>query len=1199
MKAVRKADAKGQPSADAAPHPALPQQPLRILDHNHEALFQLDLEGKFLLANAAVERLSGYTPEDLLQMNLWALLVPDYHALVRDRLQQRRAGAVAESSLEVEIWHKDRRRIWLELNISSVKDAADRLCAVQAVARDVTQRKRAEVALYASKHYLQHIIDNAREVIFQLDLQGRFVFSNATAEKFSGYTPDQLLQMRMLDVVAPEHHALVRDRLHQRIVGNSAESSVEFELQHKEGHRIWAELTTSGVLDAAGQLVAVQGVVRDITTRKRAELAVQASKHYLQHIIDNTREIIFQIDLQGHFIFANAAATRLSGYTPQQLVRMHMLDVVAADYHALVLARLQARVAGNSAESSVEFELQHRAGHRIWAELTTSGVLDAAGQLVAVQGVVRDISERKRAELAVQGSQQHLQRIIDNTREVIFQLDLQGGFLFANATAERVSGYTPAQLLHMHALDVVAPEHHALVRARLQQRLAGNVAASSVEFELRRQDATRVWVELTTSGMVDAAGQLVAVQGVLRDISERKQTEAILRARLRLMQLSTEHALEDLLQQTLDEVGLLTDSPVGFWHFTEADHETFALEAWSTRTLRAAARTAGPGQPHHPAEAGAWAECLRQRQVVIHNDAAARPPRAGLPPDHVPVVRELVVPIFRQDRLVAVLGMGNKPREYTEKDVEIATFMADVAWEIAERKRTEEARARLVTAVEQAAEAIVITDANAIMLYANPAFEKITGYTRQEAHGQNPRLLKSGQHDAEFYRRMRAVLTAGGVWRGHLINRRKDGTLYEEDATISPVRNAAGAIVNYVAVKRDVSREVELEAQNRQAAKMEAVGKLAAGVAHDFNNKIQIILGSVEIIRYHLPPDHPILADIQEIQNAARRSADLTRQLLAFSRQQAIAPMVLDVNAMISGSLKMLGRLIGENIQLNFTEARDDWSVFMDPGQLDQLLANLAVNARDAIAGTGTISIAATTRTLLAADCRAQPAFVPPGDYVVLTVRDDGSGMPPEIQAHIFEPFFTTKGVGKGTGLGLATVYGIIQQNHGAITVQSAPGQGTTFTIYLPRASEAASAAEPDIAERPRLSTETVLVVEDEESLLNQVQRTLALQGYNVLTAVTPRLALQLSQQYPEPIHLLLTDVIMPGMGGKELAAGIQELRPGLRVLYMSGYPAESLEQQGHLPAGLPVLPKPFTGEVLAQRVRAALDAPPAPPPAA
>ena len=531
MKTTQAADEAGKPGSgvpvDMADHSQAALQ--RILDNTHDAIFQLDLEGKFTFANAASERLSGYAPSELLRMNMQALVVQDYHALVIDRMQQRADGLGTESSLEIEIWRKDHKRVWLELTISSVLDDKKQLVAVQGVARDITQRKRSDLALYASKQYLQHIIDIAREVIFQIDLHGHFVFINATAEKFCGYTIDQLLKMNMLDVVSPEHHAVVLGRLRQRLAGNIAESSVEFEVKHKDGQRVWAELTTSGVVDAEEHLIAIQGVVRDISARKRAEVAVQASKHYLQRIIDNTREIIFQIDLKGNFIFANAAATRLSGFTPEQLVHMTILQVVAPEHHKLVLSRLQDRVGGNAKESNAEFEIRHQAGFNVWVELTTSGVQDSDGKLVAVQGVVRDVSERKRAELAVQGSKQHLQRIIDNTREVIFQIDLKGNFLFTNATAERLSGYTPEQLLHMNVLDVAAPEYHAVVIARLQQRIEGNVATSSVEFEIRRQDGSRVWAELTTNGMVDVAGHLVAVQGVVRDISERKRAELALR----------------------------------------------------------------------------------------------------------------------------------------------------------------------------------------------------------------------------------------------------------------------------------------------------------------------------------------------------------------------------------------------------------------------------------------------------------------------------------------------------------------------------------------------------------------------------------------------------------------------------------------------------------------------------------------------
>ena len=516
---------------------------------------------------------------------------------------------------------------------------------------------------------------------------------------------------------------------------------------------------------------------------------------------------------------------------------------------------------------------------------------------------------------------------------------------------------------------------------------------------------------------------------------------------------------------------------------------------------------------------------------------------------------------------------------------------------ITARKRADEAQARLATAVEQAAETIVITDPQGTIVYANPAFEKITGYTRTEALGQNPRLLKSGKHDAAFYTSMWETLQSGQVWSGHIINKRKDGKLIEEEATLSPVFDAMGKLINFVAVKRDVTHEVALEAQNRQAAKMEAIGQLAGGVAHDFNNKLQIILGCAEVILDGLPEDHALRADLQEIQHAASHSADLTRQLLAFSRKQMITPVVLDVNATLSGSMKMFTRLLGENIRLSFTLARDNWRVFMDPTQFDQLLANLTVNARDAIAGTGNISIAVANVSFRENDGSDKPDFVAPGDYVTLSISDDGVGMSQEIQSHIFEPFFTTKGVGKGTGLGLATVYGIVKQNHGSITVQSAPGQGTTFTIYLPRvaAPEPTADAAKAAAHKPT-GTETILLVEDEDSVLTLVTRTLEQQGYKVLTAATPQAALEICKTFKEKIHLLLTDVIMPVIGGKELADRVEALRPDIRVLFMSGYTADIMELHGHLPDGIRILQKPFTGATLAQRIRAALDAHPTPP---
>ena len=513
--------------------------------------------------------------------------------------------------------------------------------------------------------------------------------------------------------------------------------------------------------------------------------------------------------------------------------------------------------------------------------------------------------------------------------------------------------------------------------------------------------------------------------------------------------------------------------------------------------------------------------------------------------------------------------------------------------DITDRVSTEADRALLATAVEQSAETIVITDAAGTILYANPSFEKSSGYTRSEAIGKNPRILKSGKQDADFYRRMWAVLEHGEVWTGHFINQKKDGTLYEEEASISPVRDAKGTIVNYVAAKRDVTHEAHLEDQLRQSQKMEAVGRLAGGVAHDFNNLLTAIMGYADLCLLKIEPGHPIQEWLEEIKVEVKRSAEITRQLLAFARKQTIAPKVLDLNDAVASMLKLMRRLIGEDIRLAWLPGAALWPIRMDPSQLDQVLANLCVNARDAMAATGNIHVS-TENVVLDDKYAVGQSDVVPGDYVQLIVRDDGCGMDKETLAQIFEPFFTTKGLGKGTGLGLATVYGIVKQNNGHIHVYSEPGKGTLFRIYFPRVADGAVAAEiVQPVEPPRGDGETLLLVEDEKSLRVTCGQFLSDLGYRVQTAETPGEALQFAGKHRDEIRLLLTDVIMPGMDGKQLARRICTLNPSIRVLFMSGYTADVIALRGVLEKNTNFLAKPFTRVDLALKVHEILKSAP------
>ncbi len=507
-------------------------------------------------------------------------------------------------------------------------------------------------------------------------------------------------------------------------------------------------------------------------------------------------------------------------------------------------------------------------------------------------------------------------------------------------------------------------------------------------------------------------------------------------------------------------------------------------------------------------------------------------------------------------------------------------------------RRAEEQLRRLSRAVEQSPCAVIITDCTGAIEYVNPKFTEVTGYAAEEVLGRNPRILKSGRHPPSFYQELWGTITAGKEWRGEFCSRRKDGRLYWETASISPIRDAGGAIASFVAVKEDITEKKQLEEQLRQAVKMEAVGRLAGGVAHDFNNLLCIINGYSELLLRGLPPNDPTRGLLQEIRRAGERSASLTRQLLTLSRKQVVVPRVLDVNAVVLDIRKMLRRLIGEDVELRTDLDPSPGNVRADAGQLEQVLLNLTVNARDAMPRGGTL----TLQTRNAGGGQGPDgAGTRPGQYVMLAVTDTGCGMADEVQEHLFEPFFTTKGRDQGTGLGLATVYGIVTQAGGHIEVVSAPGRGSTFRIYLPRVEEGLEAVSsaPALAASPQ-GTETVLLLEDEPAVRALVAHILRGSGYSVLEAAEGEEALRVCRQHGGPIHLLVSDVVLPGGGGPGVAERLLPLHPGLRVLYLSGYADDAVFRHGVVPENGHFLAKPFAAAALARKVREVLDASPA-----
>ncbi len=478
----------------------------------------------------------------------------------------------------------------------------------------------------------------------------------------------------------------------------------------------------------------------------------------------------------------------------------------------------------------------------------------------------------------------------------------------------------------------------------------------------------------------------------------------------------------------------------------------------------------------------------------------------------------------------------------------------------------------------------------------NESAQNIFGWTAEEVLGR-PLPVVPEDRLPEFEELRRRVMTQGPFTGLEVVRRRKDGTLFDASLSAAPIRDSKGTIIGIMGALEDITKEKKQEAdreklqeQLAQAQKMESVGRLAGGVAHDFNNMLNVIIGYAELGQVKTTPDNPLYADFQEILDASRRSSDIIRQLLAFARKQTIQPRVLDLNEVIEGTLKMLRRLIGEDITLYWHPGPELRSVFMDASQVDQVLANLLVNARDAIDGTGHVTIETRNVSVDEEYCTVHSGFTP-GDFVMLAVSDDGSGMDRHTRENLFEPFFSTKKQGKGTGLGLATVYGIVKQNNGFIHVYSEPGGGATFKIYLPchdgPARENGLHQETPV---PPARGETLLIVEDEKSILKLAGKILEALGYQVIAVLDPLEALERIAHHDGDIHLLLTDVVMPRMNGRDLAKQVQEKFPDIRVLYMSGYTANVIAHHGILDTSINFIQKPFTNRDLAVKVRAVLD---------
>ncbi len=867
---------------------------------------------------------------------------------------------------------------------------------------------------------------------------------------------------------------------------------------------------------------------------------------------------------------------RLFGLSPGEFGASYPAFLEAV--HPEDRAAVDAAYRGSLREGRDAYEIEHRVVRRDTGEIRQvrekcEHLRDASGRVVRSIGMVHDITERKRAEGAFRELSRKNEEALRVAQMGHWEFDLASGLFTFNdqyytlhgITAREAGGYQMSA--EQFARRYVHPEDSHLVQEAIAKAVAAEDAGFQLQLDARilRADGEARMVTVWFRIQKDERNLTVKLHGVNQDISERRRAEETLRVRNRY----------------IDTV--LANAPIGFAVNTIHDGKVVFVGD-KFEELYGVPRGSLRGVEDFFAKVYRDAEFREKIRARILADIASGD-AARMRWEDIPLleasgekryITAINIPVLDQDLMVS-----------TVQDV-TARHRAE------ERLQESEQRFRLL--VEQAADGFELTDAEGRLIDVNGATCRQLGYSKEE-------LLRLGVKDIdpvvsrETYAARFQELVNGDSLIFETTHRRRDGTTFPVEINTSVIRlgdelRALTLVRDISDRKREEQEREKLQGQLAQAQKMESIGRLAGGVAHDFNNMLEVILGNTELALNGLPASSALREGLQEVAAAAQRSAELTRQLLAFARKQTIAPRVLDLNEAVGGILSMLRRLIGEDIDLAWIPGAGLWKVKVDAAQIDQVLANLCINARDAIAGVGRVTIETAKAAFDQAYCAHHPGFTP-GQYVLLAVSDDGRGMSKEVLEHLFEPFFTTKELGKGTGLGLATVYGIVRQNEGFINVYSEPGRGTSFKIYLPRHANGPEAgAEAEQSKAPPRGTETVLLVEDEKMILKLGTSILGFLGYQVLAAPTPGEALALAARHQGPIHLLITDVVMPEMSGKELSEKLAVLRPETRVLFTSGYTANTIAHHGVLEEGVQFLQKPFSISGLATKVREILDRP-------
>ena len=1192
-------------------------------------------------------------------------------------------------------------------------------------------RTQAELETERSRYF--NLYDLAPVGYLTISDKGPIREANLTAATMLGLVRNDLIKRPMTHFIYTGDQYIFYQ--HSKLLIEKGESpGFDIRLVRANGSPFWAHL----------QLVPALGgecwiAFNDITERKRRDIALQETNASLEErtnelrktsrrlnsIVKGTNAGTWEWNVQTGETEYNERWAEIIGYTLEEISPVsietwrkfsHPDDLKSSD------ELLEKHFGGELDYYECESRMKHKEGNWVWViDRGKVAAWTKDGKPLLMSGSHQDITERKQAEEELRKSQTLLNGIINGTTDAIYAKDLQGRYILVNSATEKLSGNKAVDMLGRDDYSAF-PAAKAASLIEIDRTVVAGGKVVTYEDDIPCVSGVNTFL-ITKGPLVDECGNTIGVFGIARDITALKLSESVLEARLRLMCYADSHSIDELLQATLDEAEALTGSQIGFYHFVNPDQLNLTLQAWSTNTSKQMCKTES-SERHYPVnKAGVWVDCIRERKAVIHNDYASLTHCKGLPEGHAQVVRELVVPVLRGDAIVAILGVGNRPTDYSQRDIETITSLSDFAWDIVQKKQADDAlkeRMKELACLYNIISLLSLPDISideilmkTVMLippgwqfpeiteayialnghsYQTPRFletpwmqiSDITAHGKQigqmkvcyleerRASDEGPFLIEErhllnaiaeklglsyGLKQAEIELQesnsrfdQLAIQNGTIVWeidskglltyishvseavfgyrpdevvgkmhfydmhpesvreafkekafgimgrKESLLNvihsvQAKDGHIVWVSTNGIPILSADGTMLGYRGSDTDITENRKLKEQLLQAQKMEAVGQLAGGLAHDFNNILGVISGYCCLMQLDMGQDDSQKENIGHIVAATKRAAELTQSMLAFSRTQLLNTKIQSLNLIVAKVGIFINRVIGEDIHFRTISNGTPLTVNVDGGQIEQVLINLATNARDAMPNGGELTI--TTDFLYMDDIFiAENGFGEPGPYAIITVSDTGEGMDEATKNKIFEPFFTTKDVGKGTGLGLAMVYGIISQHGGFADVCSYPGHGTSFLLYLPMVEPEDGNNSEEISSDVEVSTgtEMILIVEDNAELREAMSKILAKLGYRILFAVDGQDAVEKFKENADNIQLIIMDMIMPKMNGKLAYDEIRQIKPDARAIFCSGYSAQIVKRQGELGENAKFLSKPVQPAELMKMVREMLD---------